>query len=312
MWSVSIGRAVGTAHERLGLPCQDDAMSRVSKGGASLVLAVADGAGSGRFTDHASAVAVRSASFLLKRALDGGSAMAPDVVRDVVHETRRDVAHVRGLYESAGFTVTAHDFGCTLILIAVDDDTLVMGQVGDGAAVSLSGGRLRSLSPGPTAEYVNVTTFLTSETAPDEMFVKAESAAELQALAIMTDGVQHLGIRYPANEPFPGLFEPVFEYARANGDLEETERGEALTALLESQQVNEETDDDKTLVVAVRCPVGVGPSTHACATDVADACDRCRAALVLDVPYCRNCGGVNRRWSHFQKGYAHVLHRWNA
>ena len=72
----------------------------------------------------------------------------------------------------------------------------------------------------------------------------------------MTDGVQHLAIAYPTNEPYPRLFGPLFEYADTHTHLDAETRAADLNAFLDSDAVNAETDDDKTLVLAVRVPGG--------------------------------------------------------
>jgi hypothetical protein len=66
-------------------------------------------------------------------------------------------------------------------------------------------------------------------------------------IAVCTDGVAHLAIRYSDQTPHPGFFVPLFDFAQAPGSSESE-----LEELLNSDRVNERTDDDKTLVIAVR------------------------------------------------------------
>ena len=64
---------------------------------------------------------------------------------------------------------------------------------------------------------------------------------------MLTDGIQLLAVRYADNTAHEPFFEPLFEFAEnpnsSNAELEE---------FLRSERVCERTDDDKTLVLAVR------------------------------------------------------------
>ena len=72
---------------------------------------------------------------------------------------------------------------------------------------------------------------------------------DTQSLTIFTDGIQSLAMRLSDDEPFAPFFQNIHAYAcspKANSD--------ALKAFLDSERVCERTDDDKTIVVAVRQP----------------------------------------------------------
>lgn len=64
---------------------------------------------------------------------------------------------------------------------------------------------------------------------------------------MLSDGIQLLALRYADNTAHDPFFRPLFEFAgnpaSTNAELEE---------FLRSERVCERTDDDKTLVLAIR------------------------------------------------------------
>jgi hypothetical protein len=153
---------------------------------------------------------------------------------------------------ACGASSDPRDVACTLIILVLDGDRLLLGQVGDGAAVVRACGRLECLTPAPVREYVNEATFLVTRGSLDDLFILDREASDVTAVALMTDGLQHLGIAYPENTPFEGLFDPLFAYASEHVQAAPESRAADVNAFLDSETVNTETDDDKTLLLAVR------------------------------------------------------------
>ena len=69
----------------------------------------------------------------------------------------------------------------------------------------------------------------------------------MQGVSLLTDGLQMLALDYANNIPHVPFFSPLFKLT-----TEENFTIEALSRFLESERVCERTDDDKTLVLAVR------------------------------------------------------------
>jgi hypothetical protein len=204
----------------------------------------------------ASAIAVRSVTYGLAKELDSGKHLTREMVKTNIMTATADIHSLEQRCRSAGLPVNTHDFACTCIIAAVQSTRLVVAQIGDGAVVANVDGGLRCLSRAPDREYVNETTFLNSANAFKELDIRDEDTASISAIAIMTDGVQdgvqHLAIRYPMNEPYDGFFQPLFDYARQNLQNAEAERNRELAEFLDTPGINAETDDDKTLLIAVR------------------------------------------------------------
>jgi hypothetical protein len=249
-WVLSTGRVAGTGHRDKGTPCQDDVRYRFL-GGNGFVAAVSDGAGSGRLSHWGSGIAVRSLTYSLAKLLESGTPVTSEIITSSVSTAIADIHRLEERCRLVGMQVLTQDFACTCIVTVLQSDRLIVAQIGDGAVVANFNGQLNCLSAAPDREYVNETTFMTSARAMEELHVREEQIANLLGLAIMTDGVQHLAIRYPANEPYDRFFQPLFDHAVRNTQLPEAERDRELTEFLDTPVINAETDDDKTLLIAV-------------------------------------------------------------
>jgi hypothetical protein len=125
----------------------------------------------------------------------------------------------------------------------------VFGQLGDGAIVTGSGLEYQVLFwPEPTG-YANATNFLTDTEYEQHIHYDAVSTP-ISELALITDGLQRIALDFSQRTPYVDFFRPLFRTLSEvtnPGDLKDPIRN-----FLDSQKVNERTDDDKTLVIACR------------------------------------------------------------
>ena len=243
-WKVVGSSVVGTSHVRRGVPCQDaHGFARLPGGG--LLLAVADGAGSASRSAEGSSLAVESSLSFLAAQL-AVSTPAEDWAWDDL--LRQTLDHARQALEAHAGAGSVRELATTLLLAVVTEGTLATLQVGDGALVCRQlDGALRVLTPVTDSEYINVTNFITGSTFQQDAVCTVLPAAEIDALAVFTDGLQYVAIAYPQNAAYGPFFEPLFAFAEgANGDASD------LEALLNSARICEKTDDDKTMLLAVR------------------------------------------------------------
>jgi hypothetical protein len=70
---------------------------------------------------------------------------------------------------------------------------------------------------------------------------------EISGLAMLSDGIELLALCYKDNTAHEPFFTPMFEFAEKPGSTKAE-----LEEFLESERVCDRTDDDKTLVLAVR------------------------------------------------------------
>lgn len=243
-----VGTAVrGTAHQRMNLPCQDVVGYRVLPGGI-LLAAVADGAGTASFSDQGAWTAVEKVLGHLEIALggsmSGSSERLKGIMRDVFRTARETILQ---LAEESG--VKPREFACTLAAAAVSPGVLVTGLVGDGVIIFRdSSGELFCATRLQRGEYANETHFLVEEDAL-EVAVFEVIDRPVNALALMSDGLVRLALKMPAQEPYLPFFQPLFHFVEMKaGDDDAVDR---LAVFLNSARVNERTDDDKALVLAV-------------------------------------------------------------
>lgn len=255
-WRAAYASAIGTAHQRLGTPCQDAARCVVigaADGTEVLVAAVADGAGSASRSHIGAALAVEA--FL---AAFGDAAAADTALGRIDRGFVVDwIARVQGEIgaRAAAEEAALRDYACTLLGAVVTATAAAYVLVGDGAII------VGTEEPEAYAwvawpqhgEYANVTHFLTEEDAPRVVdFGKGPAVDEI---ALFTDGIERLVLDHANRSVHAPAFLPIFCWLRGCAPGSPAGLSEPLAAYLGSDHVNRRTDDDKTLVVATRRPV---------------------------------------------------------
>lgn len=250
-WQV-IGAAVqGLSHQKQGLPCQD-ALKYHSLPGGTLLVALADGAGSAIHAELGAQAAVQaSVDWLITRLekdLPGECCEWAEVIWDTFQSARTALEQLQE--EQAK---PLRSFATTLTCLVATPAQLVVGQLGDGAVVAVRpDGSLHTVTTLQRGEYANETNFLTQDQALDLVAIQVIDEP-VQALAVMSDGLTRLALKRPDNEPHLPFFKPLFAFAvssAASGNP--LQANESLIEFLTSPRVNERTDDDKALVLALR------------------------------------------------------------
>jgi hypothetical protein len=247
-WRI-IGAAVqGSAHERMNLPCQDALGYYVTPSGAALIC-VADGAGTAGQAERGAQAAVHQALSALEANLSRGFPQDESGWRELIGEifflARQELEDL-----AAAEHLPLHSFATTLACAVALDGLLVTGQVGDGVVVAGSGeGELFTAALPQRGEYANETYFLTSFEALERLEVMV-FPQPIAALALMSDGLTRLAMQLPAYQPHRPFFIPLLSFAAQAPD--QTQAEEQLADFLLSERVCARSDDDKTLVLAVR------------------------------------------------------------
>jgi Protein phosphatase 2C len=250
VWRVAGASVPGAGHLRSGLPCQDDHCWQVETDGV-LIAAVADGAGSASHAEEGARAAVRAA---VDQAATIWRTLAPREREEWDHLLQGAFIVARLAVQSAAKTLgrPIHDLATTLLLAVATPDQTAAAQIGDGAVVArLAGEGLTALTRPPVTEHLNETTFLTSDDALSEMqFALCDEPA--RGLAMLSDGLQMLALKMPQGEPHAPFFAPLLRFTAAAAEPERAE--EQLRKFLQSPGVAQRTDDDLTLLLAVRRP----------------------------------------------------------
>lgn len=246
LWSVLGESVIGTAHRGRNTPCQDVFRFRLFGPTREwLVVAVADGAGS---ASHSDVGAMRACDEFVQRV----EALDPDglFTREGMTALFADVRAVL-VTEAERLDVRLRELACTILLAVVGPSSAAFAQLGDGAIVLGDGQGYRTAFWPEPAEYANATDFLTDERFAEALQFEATSDLVTE-VAVLTDGLQRLALDFTARAPHAPFFHPLFATVRAAPDAEPL--AESFRAFIDSPQVNERTDDDKTLVIAVCRP----------------------------------------------------------
>ncbi len=249
MWRYVAASVQGTSHQRNSAPCQDYSAAIELSGASLLLLVCSDGAGSGSRSELGSEVACRTLiDEVTEFARLGGQ------VENVTRETAvewLEVIRAKLETQASALGLTPRDLACTLIAAVIGDNSAAFIQVGDGAAVTVSANNdYRVVFWPDQGEYANTTYFVTGPDAAARLRVDICSEP-VRDVALFSDGLQHIALRYDSRTPHGPFFAPMFAKLRA----EEHWQGlrEPLVGFLESEAVTKRTDDDCTLVMASRC-----------------------------------------------------------
>jgi hypothetical protein len=247
-WRV-VGAAVpGVSHLRLVLPCQDVQAVRVLASG-DLLVAMADGAGSARLSDQGAACAVDAALDALAARLEDSrpeSQVAWELLLLEVFAASRQA--VLALADEG--QESAREYASTLTCVVVTADQLAIGQIGDGAVVGIDqDGVMFTATRLQRGEYANETHFITQNDALEQVVISVR-AHVLRGVAVMSDGLIRLALKMPSQDPHEPFFQPLFRFVSALDEVQDA--AGQLAAFMSSERVNSRTDDDKTLVLAVR------------------------------------------------------------
>ena len=220
-WRV-VGESVcGTSHVKTGQPCQDAQGSAVLSDG-TLVVAVADGAGSAIRAELGAVTAVRAAieTACARLTLEGAGEVPVDEAGwrawlTGIFQTARDAV----VAEAATCGHPPRDLASTLLLVVASTQRVLAAQVGDGAVVVADeAGGIVALTRPSSGEYLNETTFLVTDGALDRLQC-AEWRGTVSHLAALTDGLQMLALKLPGGDPHPGFFAPLFRSGVTAGSL---------------------------------------------------------------------------------------------
>jgi hypothetical protein len=245
-WRAIGASAIGSSHLATMTRCQDACAFRsvaFGDGASAFVAVVADGAGTASSSHHGARTAVDAALARMTETIEAHGVLglramldAFRVARERVIETARDYGHA------------PRDYASTLLALAAFDDRTIAAQIGDGAIVVDRDG-LRALLWPQNGEYANTTRFLIEDDALAN--VACIETGPARRAALFSDGLQGLALQFDSRAAYAPFFTPFFDYLETS-DADDATIQRQLEAYLESPALASRTDDDKSLVLAVR------------------------------------------------------------
>lgn len=260
-WKFIFASVVGTSHIKAGTPCQDASDCRLllaSDGSPVLVAVVADGAGSAGRSEVGSALACSLFVEEMAALFELGGAirdLTTDFAKGWITRFQNEVA-----FRAEAEEIKPRDYACTLLAAVVGTDSAVFLQIGDGAIVVSSReepDEYNYIFWPQQGEYANVTYFATDPAAHEKLDHTLVNSP-IDEVALFSDGLQSLALHYESQTAHTPFFRPVFSWLRPAPAGHSEKLSFSLVSYLDSQKVNDCTDDDKTLILATR-RTGVEP-----------------------------------------------------
>jgi hypothetical protein len=215
-------------------------------------MVASDGAGSATRSGESSALACDNFVREVKRHFECGGNVKGIDKNFAIGWLTSFQSELRLRSEPDGLTI--RDFACTLLAAVVGTEHSAFVQIGDGVIVVPS----REIPDGyhyvfwpQNGEYANQTSFATDEDATAKVLHELDSR-RINELAILTDGIQGLALNYAAMSIHGPFFVPMFSWLRTSQEKDISEISRTITTFLNSERVNNRTNDDKTLMLAVR------------------------------------------------------------
>ncbi|MGM3307925.1 PP2C family serine/threonine-protein phosphatase [Anabaena sp. WFMT] len=251
-WKAIVRSATGTSHQEQKIPCQDYGDYRIFND--VIVGAVADGAGSAKYSQIGSKLAVETVikcfadineyPHKLGFSQPLSQPEAKDFFAKIVNQV---IAKLHNQADTKNYAV--NDLACTLLVFIATPEWVATMQIGDGFIVVRSqDSEYQLLFEPDKGEFFNETTFITSANALDEMQVKVISGQQ-DFICASTDGLEKVAIRLSDWQPFPPFFKPFEEYLREINNPEDDDH--YIIDFLNSERLNSRTDDDKTLLLCL-------------------------------------------------------------
>lgn len=247
------GKTAGSSHITKGIPCQD-AFSCGRTDCGEIVVAVADGLGSAGHSDIGAGIAVESAVETIKSLFIADNRYG--IPRAALMKNRDIMkAAFSSARESLEEYADSHgcplkQLACTLIVAFTCEGYVTTGHIGDGAITAEINGDIEIISSPGDSEYLNEVLPITSGTIEKNIRIN-ENIPDVDIFAAFTDGCQRAFLEKKEGEyiPFEPFFRPFFSYAK--GVSGEDEASGEVSRFLGSEMMEENSDDDKTLVIAV-------------------------------------------------------------
>ena len=184
MWQ-AIGAAVqGTSHVKSNTPCQDKVWQLYTADGA-LAAALADGAGSAKYSHFGAAAASKAACEYLGSNFDRlfNENDGVFVKNELLETILRKLDAVCNDIECE-----RRELASTLLAVAVKDNKFILVHLGDGVIGYLKGDELKVASTPNNGEFVNETVFTTSSNALCSVQIKKGLLGEVTSFLFMSDG----------------------------------------------------------------------------------------------------------------------------
>ena len=255
MWKYAFTAAIGASHLATNEDIQDNcSVAELDICGEKYLLcAVADGAGSAKFSNISSKYIcnffIRKAKIWLKN--NSISNITRDVISFWFSLFQKVINRAARIYKIDNIK----QFATTLLFVILSSKTNVFVQIGDGIIAKGDDKTLNCVFLPQNGEYLNTTFFATDKNI-SELFLYEKNNDKVKRLVMFTDGIEIISFDFSSNKPHIAFFNPLFSHLLESDSFGFNKNtSDFLTGFLNSSRVNQRTDDDKTLVIASLCDI---------------------------------------------------------
>lgn len=253
-WRIVQASTTGTSHQETGEAGEDECLAgafRAPDGEEYFLGLVSDGAGSASHGRCGASLACHEGIDVIKQWVHNETSLCKFTVLTVTSWVTAIRSHI---FESAkAKNLTPRDLACTLLGAVIGNKNATFFQIGDGAIVIRDHADLYPVFWPDNGQYANMTYFITDEDALDHLHRKIRVSSSLpREIAMFSDGLQRLALVYQSRTAHKPFFDPMFRTLRQTNLAACDMLYDKLALFLDSPKVNERTNDDKTLVLAIR------------------------------------------------------------
>lgn len=252
-WTFGAASVRGISHVKNGTRLQDAKRCFEvigPNGSATFCAVVSDGAGSASHGGEGASLVCRTMAEALRSHVSSETMEMPseDDIWDWVDQARDRITHAASLR-----SLSPRDFAATVVLAVSNGHETLTAHIGDGAIVA----RVETqkswlvLSASENGEYASTTYFITDSGAPRLRVARHDVG--IDALFLFSDGIENQVLDSATDEPHEAFFNPMTRpFSQSSNIGRDHYLSERLATYLDSEKFAEHTDDDKTLIIAVK------------------------------------------------------------
>lgn len=248
-WKYAHASVIGTSHVNDKKAKQDFCLveEKVINGVSYLFSAVADGAGSAKYSDASSKYLCKLFIRKIKHWLIDNeiNTLERDTILSWFIRFQNVIKRAVKFYKIDSIK----EFATTFLFAVLSGKGNIFVQIGDGIIAKGNSDELKCIFLPQNGEYLNATFFATEKNI-SENFMFEYNSDTIERLVMHTDGIELISFNFALQKPHVGFFNPIFNQLIESHTIGfNQDVSDFISDFLNCERVNNRTDDDKTLVV---------------------------------------------------------------
>ena len=248
-WKYAHASVIGTSHVNDKKAKQDFCLveEKVINGVNYLFSAVADGAGSAKYSDVSSKYLCKLFIRKIKHWLIDNeiNTLERDTILSWFIRFQNVIKRAAKFYKIDSIK----EFATTFLFAVLSEKGNIFVQIGDGIMAKGNSDELKCIFLPQNGEYLNATFFATEKNI-SENFLFEYNSDTIERLVMHTDGIELISFNFALQKPHVGFFNPIFNQLIESHIIGfNQDVSDFISDFLNCERVNNRTDDDKTLVV---------------------------------------------------------------